>query len=68
VPPDVKDVVLQFADRSRVRLAAIAIDGTRVVGYAIPARPKVVRILEYGVRGQLLHSAAESGWADGWGC
>lgn len=68
VPLDVKDVVLQFADRSRLRLIAIAISGTRVVGYAIRARPKVARILEYGVSGQLLHSAAESGSGGGWGC
>jgi len=62
VPPDVKDVVLQFAGGSRLRMAAIAIAGTRVLGYAIPARPKVVRTLEYGVHGQLLHSAAVAGW------
>jgi hypothetical protein len=62
VPPDVKDVVLQLADGSRLRMAAIAIGGTRALGYAIPARPKVVRTLEYGVHGQLLHSASPPGW------
>jgi hypothetical protein len=68
VPPDVKDVVLHFADGSRLRMAAIMVGGTRVVGYAIPDRPKVVGIVEYGVSGQLLHSASESGWGTGWGC
>lgn len=64
VSPDVKDVVLQFADGSRLRMAAIAIGGTRVLGYAISARPRVVRTLAYGVHGQLL----QSGSAAGWGC
>jgi hypothetical protein len=62
VPPGVKNVVLLFANRSRLRLTAVAIAGTRVLGYAIPARPKVVRTLEYGVHGQLLHSASVPGW------
>jgi hypothetical protein len=58
VPPDVKDVVLRFADRSRLRLAATEVAGTRVFGYALPARPAVVQTLEYGVTGRLLHSVA----------
>lgn len=62
VPPDVKDVVLRFADGSRLRLAATAIAGTRVFGYAIPSHPAVVKTLEYGVTGQLLHSVAGGGW------
>ena len=61
VPSDVKDVVLRFADDSRLRLATTAVAGTRVFGYAIPARPAAVRTLEYGVTGHLLHSIA-GGW------
>jgi hypothetical protein len=61
VPPDVKDVVLRFADGSRLRLAATAVAGTRVFGYALPARPAVVQTLEYGATGLLLHSIA-GGW------
>ncbi len=62
VPPDVKDVVLQLAGGSRLRFAAIAVGGIRALGYALPARPRVVRTLEYGVHGQLLHSASVAGW------
>lgn len=62
VPSEVKDVVLQFADGGQQRIAAIAIGGIRVLGYAIPARPKVVRTLEYGVSGQLLRTASGAGW------
>jgi hypothetical protein len=62
VPSDVKDVVLQFADGSRLRITTFAIGGIRTLGFAIPGRPKVVRALEYGVHGQLLHSASGAGW------
>jgi hypothetical protein len=62
VPPDVKDVVLQFAGGGRERMAAVPISGLRMLGYAIPARLKLVRTLEYGVHGQLLHSASAAGW------
>lgn len=64
VPANVKDVVLKFAGGGRLRLAAIAVAGTRVLGYAIRDHPAVVRTLEYGVTGQLLHS----GQGTGWGC
>jgi hypothetical protein len=62
VPPGVKDVVLQFADGGQLRIATVAIGGIRSLGYAIPDQRKVVRILEYGVSGQLLHSASAAGW------
>ena len=64
VAPDVKDVVLQFADGGRLRIAAVSVGGIRMLGYAIPQRPKVVRTLAYGIHGQLL----QSGSAAGWGC
>jgi hypothetical protein len=62
VPPDVKDVVLRFAGGGRLRLAAIAVAGTRVLGYAIADRPAVIQTLEYGVHGQLVHSGSGTGW------
>ncbi len=62
VPSDVKDVVLKFAGGGRLRMAAIAIAGTRVLGYAIPDHPAVVQTLEYGVSGQLVHSGPGTGW------
>jgi hypothetical protein len=62
VPPNVKDVVLQFAGGGRLRFPAVAFGGIRMLGYAIPARPKVARTLEYGVHGQLLQSASVPGW------
>ena len=62
VPTDVKDVLLIFAGGRRLRMASIAVGGIRVVGYAIPAKPKVVRVLEYGASGQLVHSANGTDW------
>ena len=62
VPSDVKDVVLKFAGGGRLRMAAIAIAGTRVLGYAIPDHPAVAQTLEYGASGQLVHSGPGTGW------
>ncbi|HUB43154.1 MAG TPA: sigma factor [Streptosporangiaceae bacterium] len=62
VSPDIKDVVLQIANGSRLRMAAIAIGGTRVVGYAIAASPRVVHTLGYGVSGRPLSTASGAGW------
>ena len=62
VPSDVKDVVLKFDGGGRLRMSAIAIAGTRVLGYAIPDHPAVAQTLEYGVSGQLVHSGPGTGW------
>jgi hypothetical protein len=62
VPLGVKNVVLKFADGSHLRMTTTAVAGTRVLGYAIQNRPKVVRTLEYGFAGQLVHSTSKAGW------
>jgi alpha-D-ribose 1-methylphosphonate 5-triphosphate synthase subunit PhnG len=62
VPLGVKNVVLRFADGSHLRMTTTPVAGTRVLGYAIQNRPKVVRTLEYGFAGQLVHSTSQAGW------
>jgi hypothetical protein len=65
VSPDIKDVVLQFADGSQLRIAAIAIGGTKVLGYAIPAHLSVVSSVEYGAAGQVVGHAGAATWKCG---
>jgi hypothetical protein len=58
----VKNVVLTFADGSRQRLVAVPFGGLRLIGYAVPNRPKVARTLEYGFAGQLVGSTSGADW------
>jgi hypothetical protein len=58
VPAGVKNLVLKFADGSRLRLVATYVGGTRAIGFGLPKRPRVVRALEYGFAGQLLGSTS----------
>jgi hypothetical protein len=62
MPAGVKNLVLWFADGSRQRLVALPVAGLRVVGYAIPSRPKPVRTLEYGFAGQLVGTVSKADW------
>jgi hypothetical protein len=62
VPAGVKNVVLTLADGSHMRLVAVPAAGLRLIGYAVPSRPKVVRMLEYGFAGQLVGSVSGGDW------
>ena len=62
VPAGVKNVVLRLADGSHMRLVAVPAGGLRLIGYAVPSRPKVVRALEYGFAGQLVGSISGASW------
>jgi hypothetical protein len=63
LPAGVKNVVLRFADGSRMRLVATLVGGARTIGYGVPNRPKVVRVLEFGFRGQLVGSVSGADWS-----
>ena len=62
IPAGVKNLVLKFADGSRLRLVGVTVGGARIIGYGLPNRPKVVRMLEYGFAGQLVGSLPGAGW------
>ena len=62
IPAGVKNVVMKFADGTRLRLVATYVAGTRAIGYAIPNRPKVVSTEEWGFAGQSLGLASGSIW------
>jgi hypothetical protein len=60
LPAGVKNVVIKFADGSRLRLVATYVAGTRAIGYALPDRPTVKGIQEFGFAGQYLGDAPAS--------
>ena len=62
IPAGVKNLVLKFADGSRLRLMGVTVGGARMIGYGLPNRPTVVRMLEYGFAGQLVGSLPGVGW------
>jgi hypothetical protein len=60
--PAVRRIVLTFSDGSSVTFPTYAVDGGRMLGYAIPRHLRVVESREYGANGQLLHTTSGKEW------
>jgi hypothetical protein len=62
VASDVRRVVLRYSDGSTAAFPAAEADRNWFVGYAIPARLRVVSSVEYGAAGQVVGRTSGATW------